>query len=109
MNKFHNTKTTVDGITFDSIKESRRYAELKLLEKGRKIKNLQRQVKYVLIPAEKNEEGKTVERELSYIADFVYEEDGKRIVEDVKGYRTQVYKIKRRLMKYIYGIDIKET
>lgn len=109
MSKYHNTQCSLDGIRFDSIKEMNRYAELKIMEKGGVIKNLRLQVPYTLIPAEKDDRGKTRERAVKYVADFVYEEDGKTVVEDVKGVKTSVYKIKRRLMKYIYGIEIKET
>ena len=86
--KYHAKKTELDGITFDSKKEANRYAELKLLERSGAIHNLQRQVRYELIPAQKKD-GKTIERACHYIADFVYEDNGKTVVEDVKGYRTK--------------------
>jgi hypothetical protein len=121
--KYHNIKTkTFDGIEFDSRKEARRWNELKLLERAKEITDLQRQVKYVLIPAQyetverysKNgnrlKDGtKLLERECSYIADFVYEENGKTIVEDTKGMKTKDYIIKRKLMLYKYGIRISEV
>ena len=114
--KYGNTKTTVDGITFDSKKEASRYQQLRLLEKAGKISNLQRQVKYILVPGyyEKNEKTnrtRCVEREVSYVADFVYVdcETGEKVVEDTKGYRTPDYKIKRKLMLWEYGIKIHET
>jgi hypothetical protein len=53
--------------------------------------------------------GKLLEREVAYIADFVYTEDGKRIVEDSKGFKTKDFIIKRKLMLYMHGIRIKET
>lgn len=90
-------------------KEARRYQELLLLEKAGEIKNLSRQVKFVLIPCQRDENGKVIERECSYKADFTYEEGIKRVVEDVKGYRTKEYIIKRKLMLYQYGIRIREV
>lgn len=108
--KYNNKKITVDGQVFDSKKEARRYKELLLLEKAGEIKDLRTQVKFKLIPAQRDEAtGKVVERERSYKADFVYEEDGKTVVEDVKGFRTKEYVIKRKLMLWRYGIRIKEV
>lgn len=120
VSKYHAKKVEVDGITFDSKKEYRRYLELKALEKAGIIKNLERQVKYTLIPAQREpdtigsrggvKKGKLIERECSYYADFVYtiKETGETVVEDVKGMRTPEYKIKRKLMLYIHNIKIKE-
>lgn len=105
-NKYHNKKVMVDDIKFDSKKEARRYNELKLLEKAGIIKNLQRQVKYELQPSFKYN-NKTI-RAINYIADFVYEKNGKLIVEDVKGIRTDVYKLKKKLFLYIFNIEIQE-
>lgn len=103
MSKYRNIKTTTsDGITHDSIKEANRWCELKLLERAGKIRLLQRQVKYALIPKQEGE------REVCYIADFVYQEDGRLVVEDVKGKRTKDYIIKRKLMLWVHGIKIKE-
>lgn len=119
MSKYHSKKIEVDGITFDSRKEYRRWCELSLLERVGKITDLQRQVKYILIPTQyepytvgKNgalKRGKVIERECSYIADFVYTENGNIVVEDTKGFRTADYKIKRKLMLAVHGIRIKET
>lgn len=106
--KYYNQKVTVDGITFDSKKEYRRYRELCLMERAGEIDNLERQVKFELIPQQK-ENGKVVERACSYIADFVYNENGKQVVEDTKGIRTEAYKIKRKLMRLVYGITIQEV
>ena len=107
-NKYGNKKITVDGMTFDSKREYSRYCELKLLEKAGELKNLQTQVKYILIPAQKHN-GKVVEGECSYIADFVYQNKaGELIVEDTKGFKTKEYRIKRKLMLHIYGIRIVE-
>lgn len=109
MSKYNSKKTVVDGQKFDSKKEARRYQELLLLEKAGEIKNLSRQVKFVLIPSQRDENGKVVERECSYKADFTYEEGIKTVVEDVKGYRTKEYIIKRKLMLYQFGIRIREV
>ena len=103
-NKYGNVKTvTSDGIKHDSIKEANRWCELKLLERAGLIQDLQRQVKYELIPKQDGE------RPVYYIADFVYCENGKKVVEDVKGCRTEVYKLKKKMMLYFHGISIKET
>lgn len=110
MSKYNSKKTVVDGQTFDSKKEANRYQELVLLEKAGVIKNLSRQVKFVLIPSQRDESGKVIERECSYKADFMYyDEAGETIVEDVKGFRTKEYIIKRKLMLYQYGIRIREV
>lgn len=100
--KYHAVKTELDGIKFDSKKEAKIYSELKLLERAHEISNLRLQVPYILI--EKSEYG----REIKYIADFVYEEKGQTVVGDAKGIRTDVYRLKKRLMAEKYGIIIKE-
>lgn len=107
MSKYHNTKITVDGMKFDSKKEYKRYCELKLLEKAGIIKGLERQVKYILIDKFKTVDG--TQRETSYVADFIYTENGRLVVEDVKGFKTDVYKLKKKMMYDKYGIWIKET
>jgi hypothetical protein len=117
-NKYGSKKVEVDGIVFDSKKEAKRYQELLLLEKAGAIQDLQRQVKFVLIPAQREPDtigkrggihrGKTIEKECSYYADFVYQEAGETVVEDTKGMRTTDYIIKRKLMLYTHGIRIKE-
>ena len=98
MNKYHNKKIVVNGKKFDSKKEAERYKVLKMLENANIISNLSMQVPFELVPRQKNE------RAVKYIADFMYVETatGKIIVEDVKGYRTDVYKIKRKLFKWRY-------
>ena len=121
-NKYKAIKTVVNGIEFDSRKEARRYQELLLMQKAGVIKKLDMQVKFVLIPAQyditvrygKNgkrlkDKKKLLEKECSYIADFVYEENGKQIVEDTKGVKTKDYIIKRKLMLYVHGIRIREV
>lgn len=122
-NKYGSKKVEVNGIVFDSKKEAKRYQELLLLEKAGTIRDLQRQVKYVLIPAQREwtneiytkgrkkgcfKQGKLLERECSYIADFVYIENGKIVCEDTKGFRTKDYIIKRKLMLKVHGIRITE-
>lgn len=107
--KFHSRKTTVDGITFDSKREAKRYSELKLLERSGAISDLRRQVRYELIPAF-DADGKHY-RSATYIADFTYTDakTGKKIVEDVKGMRTDVYKLKAKMFAWRYGVSILET
>lgn len=118
--KYRNKKVEIDGIVYDSKKEYNRYRELLLLERAGAISNLQRQVKYVLIPAQREPDtigarggvrkGKLLERECSYVADFVYIDTtkGEQIVEDTKGFRTKDYIIKRKLLLWVHGIRIKE-
>lgn len=123
MNKYRNKKTVVDGITFDSRKEAKRYNELKLLQMGKIISGLELQKSFELIPAQYEEvetvtpkkqikkiKKRLIERPVNYIADFCYRDDnGNYIVEDTKGKRTKEYIIKRKLMLYIHGIKIKEV
>lgn len=119
-NKYGNRKVIIDGEVFDSKKEAKRFCELSLLQKGGAITDLRRQVKYVLIPAQREPDrvgkrggkikGKLIEREVSYIADFVYWDLGKgeTIVEDTKGMRTKDYILKRKMMLYFHKIRIRE-
>ena len=100
MSKYKNKKVQIDMYVFDSIAESRRYKELALLEKAGEIENLQLQPKFLLQESFKKN-GKTY-RKIEYIADFMYEEKGKVIVEDVKGMETKEFKIKRKLFEYKY-------
>lgn len=124
MNKYHAQKITVDGQTFDSKKEYGRWCELKLLERAGKISGLRRQVCFELIPAQYEtveRYGKTgrlpdgkkcVEHAVNYVADFVYTENGKMVVEDVKGCKARnayyIYSLKRKMMRYIKGIVVRE-
>lgn len=107
-NKYRNNKVTYDGIIFDSKKEAQRYAELKLLERTGRIKELRRQVPFTLIPKILDQNGKCLQRACKYYADFVYKFNGKLVVEDTKGVRTAEYKIKKKLMLYQHNIIIKE-
>lgn len=106
--KYGNRKVIREGMTFDSVKEYQRYRELLLLQKTGAITGLKRQVKYELIPTQRIA-GKVAERAVSYIADFVYQEDGLTVVEDTKGYKTPEYVIKRKLMLWIHGVRIREV
>lgn len=109
MSKYHNSRIKdLEGNTFDSKREFRRWRDLQLLERAGQISDLRRQVKFVLIPAQRIN-GKVVERECSYIADFVYRSGDATIVEDCKGFRTDAYRIKRKLMLERHGIRIVET
>lgn len=122
--KYNSRKVSVDGIKFDSVKEARRYRELKFLEKGGEICNLRLQVPFELLPnqyecyerygkrGQRLKDGKRLlERKCVYIADFTYTETKSRkyVVEDAKGHRTPDYLIKRKLMLYIFKIKIKEV
>ena len=107
LSKYYSRKVTMNGVVYDSQKEANRWCELSLLQRAGKITNLQRQVKYELIPAQRID-GKVVERACTYVADFVYEENGNTVVEDTKGFKTKDYIIKRKLMLYLKGIRIRE-
>lgn len=119
MAKYGNKKVTRDGMTFDSMKEAQRYGQLKLLQRAGKISDLKCQVKFTLIPAQYAPDtigarggvkrGRLLEREVSYVADFTYTQDGKLVVEDTKGFRTADYILKRKMMLYFHGIKIKES
>lgn len=111
MSKYNSRKTTVDGFTFDSKKEAKRYLELKQLEKDGLINDLQLQVPFVLIPPFEIEiDGKKRKRRpITYVADFVYYKGNEKVIEDVKGLRTPVYKIKKKLFEYKFKTTIKET
>jgi hypothetical protein len=107
--KYNSVKTN----GYASKRESRRADVLRLMEKNGYISNLREQVVYELLPAQyvTGFNGKQMcgRRETKYIADFVYIEKGRIIVEDAKGFKTAEYKRKKRLMLKIHGIEIKET
>lgn len=123
--KYHAEKITVNGITFDSKKEARRWLELTALEQAGKIHGLRRQVKYLLIPEQREscaeryksgpkkgqfKPGRVLERECAYYADFdYYTAAGTHVVEDVKGVRTKEYRLKRKMLLYTYQIRISEV
>lgn len=100
MNKYKNKKVIVDDYIFDSIQESRRYKELKILLKAGKIENLELQPHFLLQERFKKN-GKTFKK-IEYIADFKYKENGKTIVEDVKGIQTDVFKLKHKMFEKVY-------
>ena len=124
--KYRSKKITRDGLTFDSLKEYRRFCDLLLLERAGAITDLKRQVAFELIPAQYEEiatgefykrgerKGQPkfkrvcIEQSVVYNADFVYTENGKKVVEDTKGVKTKDYIVKRKLMLYVHGIRIKE-
>lgn len=111
--KYHSKSIIVNGIKFQSKKEGTRYKELLLMEETGEIHDLQRQVKFSLLPSQRID-GKVVERECAYIADFVYyDSNDNKVVEDVKGYKGgaaySMFIIKRKMMLYFYGIRIKEV
>ena len=109
--KFHAKKIEWNGEKFDSKKEFTRYQELLLLQRAGKISRLERQVKIILLPPQRDEKGKVIERAVTYIADFVYFdiEQDKTIVEDTKGYKTPEYILKRKMMLYLNHIRIHEV
>ena len=101
MSKYRNIKTEVDGIVFDSKAEARRYAELRLLEKANEISDLRLQYPF---------ECKGNEKKIcNYKADFDYYHGDQWVIEDVKGFRTQVYQLKKKLVEALYGIEIREV
>ena len=103
--KYHNVR---EG-GWDSKREKRRGRELELLQRAGEIRELRRQVRFTLIPAQ-YADGKCLFRSTVYVADFTYRlKDGTFVVEDCKGYRTDTYKIKKKLMYERFGYIIKET
>lgn len=124
--KYGAKKITRDGVTFDSLKEYRRFCELSLLEKSGDITELRRQVTFPLIPTQREEPcevykrgknkgmpkpGRVLEKEVNYIADFVYRNSltGEIVVEDVKGFKTKDYILKRKMVLYFHNIRISEV
>ena len=119
-NKYGNKKVTIDGITFDSVKEARRWQELQLAQAAGAIGELERQVRFTLIPAQREpdtrgarggiKKGKLIERAVYYVADFVYTDlyTGQKVVEDTKGVKTPEYILKRKMLLYFHGIQIRE-
>jgi hypothetical protein len=103
VSKFNNKRVNTPDGWFDSQRELRRWGELQLLQRAGKITDLERQVDFELIPS-----GAGLRR-IVYRADFVYIENGQKVIEDSKGYRDRVYKLKRRLMLWRHNVTIKET
>lgn len=121
MSKYHNRQIEYDHIIFQSVREARRYKELKLMEKAGEIYDLQLQVKFELIPTQRepdtvgkrggSKKGKVIERPVYYKADFTYKITGTNelVVEDTKGMRTKDYILKRKMMLYFHNIKIREV
>lgn len=107
MHKYNAKKTVVDGIKFDSKKEAERYKELKALEHVGKIERLELQPRFTLMDGFRYE-GKAV-RKIEYVADFLYRDLStlEFVVEDVKGVKTDVYKLKKKLFLKHYGNEYK--
>ena len=101
MSKYNEIRTTIDGITFASKAEAARYQQLKLLVRAGDIEDLVLQPKFSIVIND--------QKICTYIADFQYYQDGKIIIEDVKGVRTPVYNLKKKLVKALHGIEILET
>lgn len=99
-NKYNNKKTIIDGIQFDSKKEANRYWQLRMLERSGAIAQLELQPRYPIII--------NGEKICTYVADFRYFDLklGKEVVEDVKGIQTAIFKLKKKLMKVVRGIDV---
>ena len=110
--KFRNVKTVVDGFTFDSQREAKRYCELKLLQRCGSISGLTCQFRFKLTSNGEllkiRSKGFPGGRVATYVADFTYTENGKDIIEDVKGMKTPVYLLKRAIMESM-GYEIRET
>lgn len=109
--KYGNRKVPASdgGKPFDSAAEARRHAELQLLQRAGQITELQRQVRYLLVPSQRDADGKAV-RPVHYVADFRYRDaQGREVVEDVKGVATPVYRLKRALMLRLLGITVTEV
>ena len=106
--KYGAEKTEVDGVLFDSRKEAKRYRELKLLQQAGEISKLRLQPEFELIP--RYQKGGHTIRRTVYRADFeYYDQAGRRIVEDVKGFKTDVYRLKKKLLEYKYpDISLRE-
>lgn len=101
MSKYHSTPMVVDGHRFPSKKEANKYAELRLMERAGIISDLKLQVRYPLEMC-----GQTVTH---YVADFVFKENGNTVVCDVKGFRTDLYRLKKKMMKAQYNVEILEV
>jgi len=107
--KYGNTKVTDGGNKFDSKAEHKRWQYLALLERAGEIRELRMQVPFVLIPAQVSPSGKK-ERPTVYLADFTYTDaTGALVVEDVKGAVTPEFRLKRKLMLHVHGIEVKEV
>jgi hypothetical protein len=106
-NKYNNRRTTIDGITFSSAREAKRYCELKILQRVGKITDLQLQPRFPIVIGD--------QKVCTYVGDFSYREQhapdlaGPVVIEDAKGVRTDIYKLKKRLMRAVHGVEIVEV
>lgn len=100
-NKYHASKVEMDGVVYDSKKEAKRAAVLQQQAKFGIITNLQRQVAFELQPGYTNNKGAKI-RPITYVADFTYEQNGQKYIEDTKGWRTDIYKLKKKIVEYKY-------
>lgn len=107
VNKYRAVKTVVDGIVFHSKREAARYCELKILETAGEIRDLRLQPSFELIPAVELDGKK--QRPVRYLADFYYVNDSGIVYEDVKGHKTKEYILKRKLVKHVFGVEIREV
>ena len=109
-NKYRAVSIDTEDGHFDSMGEYARWEDLKLMQRAGLISGLKRQVKFELVPKQKTKDGKAV-KPVEYIADFRYFDKGTNewITEDFKGVRTDVYKLKKKLMLWRWGIEIRET
>lgn len=107
--KYRNTKTIVAGLTFDSRREAARWQELQLLERAGQIRGLRRQVAFALVPGVKFAGAARARPAIRYVADFVYVEHGREVIEDSKGVETQEFKLKRHLLLALHGLEVRVT
>lgn len=107
--KYGNRKVLVDGITFDSQAEARRYGQLMILQRAGRISGLTRQVAFELARGVKLHGEKRARPPVRYVADFVYSDPTQPgiIIEDVKGMDTPLSRLKRHLMKTVHGLDVR--
>ena len=109
VSKYRNTKTTVAGVTFDSKREAARHAELLLLQRVGHITDLRLQVPFELVKGVKFAGAARARPAIRFVADFVYTERGREVIEDSKGFETPEFKIKRHLMLALLGLEVRVT
>nr|WP_151960922.1 DUF1064 domain-containing protein [Acinetobacter bereziniae] len=110
--KYKNKTIECDGLKFDSVKEARRYRELKILERAGEIKELQTQYAFVLAESVRFSNEPRKKPAVKYVADFVYRVGDKLIVEDVKSAATRkekYFRLKKHLMMSVHGIEVQEV
>ena len=109
MSKYGNKRTVVDGITFDSNAEARRWSYLRLMEKAGEISGLERQVSFALVEGVRFAGEARKRPAIRYVADFTYVENSRLVIEDVKGVETPEFRLKRHLMLALHGREIRVT